>query len=187
MCSSRRTAGALISYVIPTPARIDFSSPRGVLVSGQLRRIVEMQDWVKVICLGDVVSAYCMESARLPDVIVFDGKTQRAESKFVKEDLLRGMGFGLVEVSNPPGGLSVEAMETLCDAINSYNGRIAIKVNGEEDMLTLAALSCAPANSLIIYGIPNRGAAVVVTNTIISHEVQTRLLRLVPSSIMVQA
>lgn len=185
MCSSRRGSYAVISYVIPPSVRVDFSGPRGALVSGQLRHIIELRGWSKVICLGDVVSAFCIEGVRLPDVIVFDGRTQRSESKYIKESILRDMGFSLIEVNNPPGGLSVEAMETLCSAMSGSHGRVAIKVNGEEDMLTLAALSCAPVDSLVIYGIPNRGAAVVVTNAIISREAQTRLLRLVPSSIAV--
>jgi len=41
---------------------------------------------------------------------------------------------------------------------------------------------CAPVGSLVIYGIPDRGASLVVTNRDISREAQTRLLRLLVMS-----
>lgn len=172
----------IISYYIPPELREDFSNPRGVLVAGSLKEFIELRQWTKVICLGDVVTAYCMEASRLPDVVAFDGKTQRAELKIVSEEDLKLKGFRLVTAVNPPGGLSLSSIDAMCRAISesSKGERVAIKVQGEEDMLTLATLSCAPANSLVIYGIPNRGAALVVVDTLISHELQTKLLRLRP-------
>ena len=160
--------------------REDFSWPRGVLVSGELPREVAERPWPKVICVGDVVTDYCLRAGRLPDVAVLDGRTRRQDlGDHVLPQLAGGRSYAVLRVPNPPGGLTPDAVEAVCSAVRFPRPTLVV-VSGEEDMLTLAALMCAPPGSLVVYGIPGRGASLVVVDELISREAQTRLLRLVP-------
>ncbi len=175
--SSEAKAG--LQFRLSPKDRDDFSWPRGVLISGELPPSVGSSAWPKLVCVGDVVTEYCLRSGRRPDVIVVDGRTRRQAlgSPAPYPTVVEG-SYTKVQVSNPPGGLTPEAIEAVCSALRS--GSYLIAVSGEEDMLALAALMCAPPGSLVIYGIPDRGASLVVIDEAISREAQTRLLRLVP-------
>lgn len=174
--------GLTLLYSIPEPLRPDFASPRGLVISGDFSKLIEKSNWAKVVCLGDVVSEYCLRSARLPDLVVVDLKTRRRDMAANPAEAKRRfemMNYVVVTVANPQGGLSADAAETLCSSLQS-DRRTAMIVAGEEDMLTLAALQCAPPGSLVIYGIPMKGAALVVVDRLLSREAQTRQLRLRP-------
>ncbi len=165
---------------IPDHLRDDFGSPRGLLVSGRLASYIDSGRWSKVVCVGDVVTAYCMEASRKPDLVVLDLKTRRSEAQEgYLTNRLKEEGFEVLRVSNPAGGLTTSAAEILCSALKGSTRSVLI-VEGEEDMLALAALQCAPPNSLVVYGVPARGAAMVVTDVNIGREAQTRQLRLRP-------
>ncbi len=171
-----------VQFIIPQSMRLDFANPRGVIVKGELKAIIDSLEWKSVTCVGDVVSRYCLRSARLPDVIIYDGISKRSKTLESLDDLVKG-GFTRVEIDNPPGGLTLTSVETVCRAILASvlsGSRTAIKINGEEDMLALPALACSPNKSLVIYGIPDKGAALVRISNAIRKEAQNRLLRLVP-------
>ncbi len=172
--------GPGLQFRVSQRDREDFSWPRGVLVSGDLPRKVAEGPWPKVICVGDVVTEYCLRAGRLPDVVIVDGRTRRQDlGRQATGQLSEAGAHQVLRVSNPPGGLTPEAIEAVCSAARSASPTV-IMVSGEEDMLALAALMCAPPGSLVVYGIPGRGASLVVVDEMISREAQTRLLRLVP-------
>ncbi|MGC9210245.1 MAG: GTP-dependent dephospho-CoA kinase family protein [Acidilobus sp.] len=166
----------LLQFRVKDKDREDFSWPRGLLVSGDLSEFIRAAPWRKVICVGDVVSRYCLSSGRPPDVIVIDGKTRRQEMADAASQV-SVEHFEKLVLDNPAGGISPAAIEALCDAMKRPS-RSLVVVRGEEDMLALAALMCAEPGSLVIYGIPGKGASLVVVDQAIAREAQTRLLRL---------
>ncbi|MGC9072015.1 MAG: GTP-dependent dephospho-CoA kinase family protein [Acidilobus sp.] len=172
---------SLIQFRVSEGDREDFSWPRGVLISGDLPQIVKERAWTKVICVGDVVTYYCLKSGRLPDVIVVDGKTKR-QWLGRPITLIKDANYLQISLDNPAGGLTPEALDAMCAAIRDSN-KLIVLVRGEEDMLALPALMCAEPGSLVIYGIPERGASLVVIDPMISREAQTRLLRLTPEPV----
>jgi GTP-dependent dephospho-CoA kinase len=63
-------------------------------------------------------------------------------------------------VKNPQGTISEEALEAVQKALES-DKHVHIIVDGEEDLLTLIAVLCAPEKSLVVYGQPHEGIVVV--------------------------
>jgi hypothetical protein len=59
--------------------------------------------------------------------------------------------------------LTKEACQVIDEAVN-LAGRAKVQVNGEEDLLTLAAVLSAPSGSIVVYGQPRRGIVVVSVN-----------------------
>jgi uncharacterized protein (UPF0218 family) len=68
-----------------------------------------------------------------------------------------------ISVENQPGGISREALKAVEKALKS-KGEFKIKVNGEEDLLTLPAVKYAPLGSIVLYGQPNEGLVGVEVN-----------------------
>jgi len=177
MSSSRRR---LLQLGLKAGERADFAQPRGALVRGDLSPFISERSWTKVICVGDVVASYCIKSGRPPDVVIVDGKTKRQQPAELDVEV-KALGYDVIRIVNPPGGVTPEAIEHLCKILKE-SGRQLLLIEGEEDMLALPALMCAPVGSLVIYGIPDRGASLVVINRDVSREAQTRLLRLLVMS-----
>jgi uncharacterized protein (UPF0218 family) len=63
-------------------------------------------------------------------------------------------------VKNPPATITDEALTTIQEALEQ-NRCVKIVVDGEEDLLTLAAVLYAPENSFVVYGQPLEGIVVV--------------------------
>ncbi|MGC8573683.1 MAG: hypothetical protein C0171_04510 [Caldisphaera sp.] len=168
----------LIGLSIPQKVRFDFSQPRGKLVYGELSQYIDSHDWKKIICVGDVVTYYCLKAKRKPDIIIIDGKTLRSKEGFsLNSNELEQYSF--INIKNPAGLLTYDNLDILCKMANE-NIKILIYVDGEEDILAMPILSCAPDNSLVIYGIPNKGAALVNISKYIRRELQNKILSLKP-------
>ncbi|MEB3825405.1 MAG: GTP-dependent dephospho-CoA kinase family protein [Desulfurococcales archaeon] len=142
--------------------RMDFSIPRGIIVSQQI------DDWVKgnlkgrhVISVGDVVTETLVRNNIKPIVAVVDYKTRRA--LILPEYKAHLNEYEYINVRNPPGTISLEAIHILCNILSSIQGdrRVVVEVEGEEDMLALPIISCAPLCSIVVYGVPDVGIAAV--------------------------
>lgn len=165
---------------LPEALRADFAAPRGFVVAGDIRGLVDGRRWARVACVGDYVSRLCLGLSRVaPNLLIVDGRTRRAENLPLDELVSAAVsrGYRLVRVENPAGSLSLEALEVVCDLLSDESSRALVIVDGEEDMLALACLHCAPPGSLVIYGIPGKGSALVPVDLSLSREAQTRLLR----------
>ena len=166
---------------LPEALRADFAAPRGFVAAGDIRGLVDGRQWARLACVGDYVSRLCVGLvSAAPNLLVVDGRTRRGESLSLDELMLvaTSKGYEVVRVENPPGSLSIEALEVVCDLLKDGKSRALVVVDGEEDMLAMACLHCAPPGSLVIYGVPGKGSALVPVDISLSREVQTRLLRL---------
>ncbi len=161
------------ALALPYQHRRDFSKPRGVIVRGDLTGYLEEAP-EPLTCVGDVVSGYCGNTSKEHLVLVIDGKTRRSHKVNINIQ-----GFQLLEIVNPPGYLTLEAIKALCRAETSP-GRWLILVRGEEDMIALAALSCMPWRGTLVYGVPSVGATIIRANAAILREAQSRFLLLRP-------
>ncbi len=158
---------------LPREARRDFSRPRGLVYHGDITNILAGAP--KLVCVGDVVSSYCSNSGVDNLVLVVDGKTRRTREapRLLVEDAV------VVKVSNPPGGLTPEAIDVVHRCVSS-TGRCIIIVEGEEDMMALPAIASAPEGSIVTYGVPGVGAAIIRVTGYTKLEASNRLLELKP-------
>lgn len=107
-----------------------------------------------IVCVGDKASKSFVEAGMNPKIIVYDGLTMRQPVEIPES--LTGYPGREVELSNEPGTLNKEAFKVLEMAFG-LEGNTKILVDGEEDLVTLAAIRQAPEDALIVYGQPNEG------------------------------
>lgn len=106
------------------------------------------------VIVGDFVAANLIGAGFEPDIVVVDGKTLRVEVEPVKH------GMSEMRVPNAPATIDKEAWEVLREAV-TLKRRVAVVVEGEEDLLVLPLLAEMPLGSVIAYGQPHEGLVVV--------------------------
>jgi len=140
--------------------------PLGKLLTGtplqtarKLNKILKRENPSKVIVVGDS-TAKNLSASRIPaNLYIVDRKVMR---KPVKPFTLKKAT--IIQVKNPPGMITAEAWKVIADAAASTK-QVIINVEGEEDLLTLAAILCAPENAIVVYGQPHRGLVIVKTSS----------------------
>ena len=142
--------------------REKLKAPLGLLIQGSfdetmktLKELIEKEKPSKIISVGDAVSDSMTRHGFCPQVLIVDNKVMR---KVIQPVALEA--DQTLHVKNPPGTLSEEAWTVIKDALRGKH-RTKVLVDGEEDLLTLVAVLCAPENSLVVYGQPREGIVVV--------------------------
>lgn len=136
--------------------------PIGQLLTGSPERIASRVKTVigdlrpvKTIVIGDRSSSFMRGHRLHSDIYVVDGKVERvAIEDFVVE------GASEIRVSNPAGRITREAWRALREALRRKSP-VVVRVCGEEDLLTIAAVEAAPKGSLVLYGQPGEGLVAV--------------------------
>ena len=149
-------------YRITPELREKFKEPFGTLIHGsteqtmsELKDLVAQQKPTIIVSVGDVVSKNLHDFNMHPQLTIIDNKSQRNVA--MPQDLKCEKK---VHVVNPQGTISEEAICVVKLALE-HSEHVHIIVEGEEDMLTLAAVLYSPEKSFVIYGQPNRGIVVV--------------------------
>lgn len=154
-----------IRRLTPT-LRKRLKSPLGLLIRGsfdetmrELEKLVERERPSKVISVGDVTSDNMIKHNILPKVLVVDNRVMRKTIKPILADIDRTL-----HVKNPPGTLTDEAWLVMQEAMEGSK-RTRVLVDGEEDLITLVAVLCAPEDAIVVYGQPHEGiVAIKVTD-----------------------
>ena len=107
--------------------------------------------------VGDFVAANLITAGFFPDIVVVDNKTNRVEVKPVEH------GLKEILVHNKPATINAEAWLVLRVAV-MLKRRVAVVVQGEEDLLVLPLLVEMPLGSVITYGQPHEGLVVVTVS-----------------------
>ena len=146
--------------VLPWRLRAELKKPLGALLksSGEALSLIAGEKPPLVVVVGDVTSRVISEAKPENVVYIVDGRVERKASEPLSVKAGR-----LLRVRNPPGTISFEAAEALKKALAS-GGSTLIMVDGEEDLLALAALAYAPEGSLVFYGQPGEGLVAVKVN-----------------------
>lgn len=151
---------------LPEELREELRRPLGELISEGIveaaktlmERVGSSKERLKIIAVGDQSSKALLAAGGKAHVYIFDGKSHRRRTRQPKPSVEKS-----VKVRNPPGMLTGEAREAVRKAVK-HPGDVSIFVDGEEDLLALAAILYAPLGSLILYGQPGEGLVVVKVN-----------------------
>lgn len=164
---------ALGKLRLPESIRAELSKPLGLLLAGtpdenirQVMGLMEKNPPPKIVVIGDYVLFHFLRFGVVPSLGIYDKKTKRSQF-----DL--NLSPNAV-VYNPAGHLSDEAMSTIKNLLNSQENHI-VYVEGEEDLLALPAILYSPINSFVIYGVPDRGMALVIVDEEIKKKVSSIL------------
>jgi len=151
-----------VAYVLTPELRKKLKTPMGVLIRGtfsettkQIKDILDKERPPALISVGDTVTRNLVENQVLPKLSIVDNVVMRK-----KAPPTRLSADTILRVKNPAGSITEEAVGAIQKAL-SGNERVALVVEGEEDLLTLAAILYAPLNALVVYGQPHEGVVVV--------------------------
>ena len=152
----------VIAYSVTPELRVKLKEPFGMLIRGsfsetmvKMGNIVKREKPSKIVSVGDAVSLNLYESQMNLQLSITDNKRMR---KKVKPKVFAGMN--VVQVKNPQGTITEEAIAAIREALES-DEPVHIIVDGEEDLLALIAVLYAPEKSLVVYGQPYEGIVVV--------------------------
>ena len=138
-------------------------TPLGELYRGEPKdTAVRLKEKLKVkppllAVVGDFVAANLISAGLFPDIVVVDGKTLRAVVEPVEH------GLKEIHVPNEAATINAEAWLVLRAAV-TLKRRVAVVVEGEEDLLVLPLLAEMPIRSVIAYGQPHEGLVVVTVS-----------------------
>ena len=150
----------LKEYRLPSSLRERLAKPIGKLyrdeeTNGRAFRS-QLEKATFVVTVGDRVTERIAELGRIPEVQVVDGRERRMERKLPDVQYKR-----LIRVRNPPGTITDEALDGIAEAVKGKDGPVRVVVEGEEDLLAIAAVASAPIGSNIYYGQPLVGVVLV--------------------------
>lgn len=153
-----RESESLNFYEPTVEDRKKLKNPRGDLVEGEeLIEELEDREYEKIISVGDRVSHDIEESRIKTDLSIIDGKTQREKYSRSEKEITAERKF---EAKNPAGSVTKEAWEAVKKA-SSVSTKSKVLIEGEEDLLGLPAVLFATKDSVIVYGLRNRGAVLM--------------------------
>jgi len=109
----------------------------------------------KVVAVGDATTQRLVSFGLTPDVAVIDGKERRLKRSYPANYPAKEL-----RCANPAGAISEDAVNILQDALKS-TPPVRVLIDGEEDLLALAAFAMAPEGSAVLYGQPLEGLVVV--------------------------
>lgn len=132
----------------------------------KLAELIEKENPPKVISVGDVVSENMAKHKISTHVLIVDNKIMRASTPPILVETNRTF-----YVKNSPGTLSDEAWLAVRKAVNQTQ-QTKVVVDGEEDLLALAAILCVPTGSFVVYGQPHEGIVVVKVTEEKKREIQ---------------
>ncbi len=162
---------------LPESLRDELRRPLGPVVSGA-DALEAVKSAAKVVTVGDACTVDLIARGRVPDVAVVDFKTKR--NSLAREETISFMPAieSVIRAENPAGMLARDAWRAVDEALKSPS-RVRIEVQGEEDLVALAAIALAPEGTAVLYGMPDAGVVVVVVDGAAKARVQALLARMV--------
>jgi pantetheine-phosphate adenylyltransferase len=130
---------------ISDTARDVFRRPIGKATGA--REIRSIKD--PCIVIGDVVTQYCMDHGIPFSQAYIDGKSKHAVYSLT---LRPEYSLQKTQIQNPAGSITSQAAQKVTETL--HEPREIIQIEGEEDLLTVAAVILLPFGTRIIYGYP---------------------------------
>jgi len=175
-------SSSLKRYCLPDELRAELRKVYGELYTGDgieaAKQIIrDLNTYTKIISVGDIVTYNLLSAGLVPDISFVDDRTKRGPTPDRITKVTRNARFKTITVENPPGVITEELLQGTAKAMSSEKP-IQIFVKGEEDLAALPAIAMAPLSSVVIYGLPDKGAVLVRVTESKKREVQSLLDRM---------
>ncbi|MDO8727579.1 MAG: DUF359 domain-containing protein [Candidatus Methanoperedens sp.] len=169
-------------YCLPKELREELRKLHGTLYPGDgvetARNIIrDLKSPAKIITVGDIITFNLLSAGVIPNISFVDERTKRNP---VSNEVTHGTKhpqFRTITVENPPGTITEELLKEVANAMLSDNP-LRIFVKGEEDLAALPSIAMAPLSSVVIYGLPEEGAILVIVTEDKKKEIQSLLDRM---------
>jgi len=146
-------------FQLPQELIKEFRQPFGTIVKGEkeLEKEIKKQNYPTLVCIGDFSNILLQKIGIVPHISIIDGKNER---KKVDKKLIEKIKTSIVlKTKNPPSLVTNNAWDTVKLSF-CYTVPVTVFVEGEEDLLFLPSCFFAPLNSLIVYGLKDKGGIV---------------------------
>lgn len=160
-------------YTLIDQCRNELKKPIGKIVENFTAHT--LQDKF-VIAVGDMVVYHLVSQGNIPNISIFDLISKR---ETIAEDIKKMLPVENILLPNRPGTINSYTALQLQEIIkDSYQKNIkkSIRIEGEEDLLTIPAILFAPLNSVVVYGLRDIGGIVVDVNLEIKKEIEDHYL-----------
>jgi uncharacterized protein (UPF0218 family) len=148
-----------VSRKVPDKNRELFKEPLGRDLKEEEMKVIGKKP--KMITVGDRVSLTAIKQGIIPDLSIYDGKTERrVMTEFA--DIVKKEGWDETVVKNEAGTITAELITAIKNALNGK--KEIIRVEGEEDLAVLPCILLFPEGTNIIYGWPGKGMKLIVTD-----------------------
>jgi uncharacterized protein (UPF0218 family) len=151
-----------LGFKLPKTLRASLRDPIGKLFTGSSQKAAKKaKNYINeykpdiTVSIGDYCTKTLFDVDFLPEIVIYDGKTLRKKEIDLNLDLYQNM-----KVYNPPEWISQKAwriLENTIKQIQSYTPnkcRVAVRIDGEEDLLVIPAIILLPLGSMVVYGQP---------------------------------
>jgi hypothetical protein len=149
------------TLILPETMRAELKTPLGRLLRGEPAETIRELTKLLSSCrppifasVGDFVSSNVLVAGLKPDLVVVDNRIMRENVAPIVH------GMRQVNVINAAGTIQEGAWRVLDEAI-ILKRKLAVVVEGEEDLLVLPLMASMPTGSVIVYGQPREGLVVV--------------------------
>ncbi|MEM2537996.1 MAG: GTP-dependent dephospho-CoA kinase family protein [Candidatus Methanomethylicia archaeon] len=140
-----------------------FKLPYGILFEGDfnnfyhelIKKLSEINPKM-IITVGDYVTYSFLNKGISINVAIIDFKIKRESFQYDPTTFFKRKFI----IDNPPGTINASSWLTIQYTLSLEDTSLII-VNGEEDLLALPCILCAPLNSVVFFGIPNIGLMLV--------------------------
>lgn len=136
--------------LLPKNLRGELKKPFGEV----LKNIEDIGEADDLICVGDRVSKDALQAGYLPKAVVYDGRIMRKQVDV--HPVIEKYNAEEIQVENPAGTITEEIF-TLLEKVFTTEEKFKIHVEGEEDLVALAAIERAPLTTSLVYGQPREG------------------------------
>ena len=151
---------------VPEGKRELFKEPLGTFVTAEDLRKTNAK---MTITVGDVVSLTVWKEGMVPDLSIYDGRTERKDmSDFAV--LVEERGLEKRTVSSPAGTITRELDDAVRNALD--RGPKLIRVDGEEDLALMPCIRHAPEGTVIVYGWPGKGMMALTTDAAVKDKTE---------------
>ncbi|MGC8533834.1 MAG: GTP-dependent dephospho-CoA kinase family protein [Candidatus Parvarchaeum sp.] len=137
------------------------------ILSKQPKKILDSEEFLEkiknrkfyLICVGDMVTLTAIKNGIIPNLAIFDGKTER---KRIDSNIIEKAYKKIVKVKNPPGKITKNLLVSIIKILNRQkNEKNAIKVEGEEDLAAPLCIAFSKTGTFIAWGVPKKGIALL--------------------------
>ena len=139
--------------------RKELAKPFGKTMSiGQLVKYVKRDE--RIYAIGDATLADLLKQKYTPKVGIFDYRVERSRVYF---PIIKRTYRKPLLVKNSRGSLS-RALWNAVKKSSTSTSPVGIRVEGEEDLASLACIHFAKKDEFVVYGIRGKGMAVIKIN-----------------------
>ena len=166
---------------LPILLRSELRKPLGIVIKGSERELSEAASKASrllinkeiplSVAVGDVVCSSLEKVGFIPDIKIVDFKTRRKALVMSEKNII-------FDVKNNSGTVDAKEAnfisERIMKAIKSET-KFEVRVDGEEDLLVLPAVLCAPLESVIFYGQQKLGIVMII----VTEEIKQKMKALI--------